>query len=90
MDKESARRRHHELTEAGWEWRFTGESGRITDLKATYESLGMEARVENGVLGEDDGCRSCFETEDAQDLFKTLYTRGQAKTAGRPDEDLFE
>jgi hypothetical protein len=90
MGKESARRRHHELTQAGWVRRFTGEAGRISDLKTTYESLGMETTVENGVLGEEDGCRSCYEIEEAQDLYRTLYTRGQAKVVGRPDDDLFE
>ncbi|MBI5251688.1 MAG: hypothetical protein HY912_19520 [Desulfomonile tiedjei] len=89
MDREQARRRHRDLTEEGWEWRFTGEEPRLNVLIETYESLGMETLVENGVLGDDANCRRCFESEGFELGYRTLYTRGRAKKDGRFDDDLF-
>lgn len=89
MDREQARRRHKELMDQGWDWRFTGEEARVRTLIETYESLGMETLVEDSFVGDDSSCRSCFEAEDFQSGYRTLYTRGDAKEKGRFDDDLF-
>ena len=89
MDREQAKRRHKDLTEAGWEWRFTGEEPRVGFLVETYGSLGLETLVENGVLGDESKCSSCFEAEGFEGGYRTLYTRGKAKKDGRFDDDLF-
>ena len=63
MDEEQAVARHKELIESGWFWRFTGEEPRLSELRESYESLGMEVLLEPGILGGDGDCRSCFTIE---------------------------
>jgi hypothetical protein len=90
MGKDAAELKHQQLTQAGWEWRFTGEKPRASHLRENYESLGMETRIEEGVLGNAGDCKSCFEVEGLETGYVTVYTKGQAKIAGRFDDDLFE
>ncbi len=90
MDAEQAAIRHRELTEAGWVRRFTGEGPRVSELSETYESLGMEVLLEPGVLGEETGCRTCFDAEGYAERCTTVYTRRCAEDTGRSDDDLFE
>jgi hypothetical protein len=89
VDKEAARERHRELSEEGWEWRFSGDLHRVAYLEDNYAALGMETRVEPGVLGVDTNCRACFDVRGPGPEYVTLYTRGQARTTGRFDDDLF-
>jgi hypothetical protein len=89
MDEEQAAKRHKELIENGWIWRFTGEDPRMSELRESYESLGMEVILEPGVLGNEGECRSCFTVEGYADKCTTIYTRGDAKESGRSDDDLF-
>lgn len=76
--------------EAGWTRRFTAEEPRLSEMKQLYESMGMEVLLEPGTLGEDDDCRRCFEAEDFEDRYTTLYTRGEAEPGRDPEADLFE
>jgi hypothetical protein len=89
MDAERTAKRHRELAEAGWVWRFTGEDPRVSELSESYASLGMEVLLEPGILGEETDCRSCFTVEGYAERCTTVYTRGSAKDRGRADDDLF-
>ncbi len=88
MDIEQALKRHEELLKDGWVRRFNAEEPRLSEMKAFYESLGLEVLVEPGMLADDTECRSCFSLEGFQDRYRTLYTRGRVKGSG--EEDLFE
>ena len=90
MDKESARQRHEALVADGWVRRFSAEEPRLSEMKHFYESLGIEVRIEPGVVGEEDDCRDCFDTEGFEDRYRTIYTRGERQGGSGPDEDLFE
>jgi hypothetical protein len=90
MDEANAEQRHRTLTAQGWERRFTGDKSRVLLSKKEYEALGMETHIEDGILGSDQGCTSCFEAEGFRPGYVTLYTRGQAKETGRFDDDLFD
>ncbi len=85
MDTEHTAKRHRELVEAGWVWRFTGEEPRVSELSESYEALGLEVLLEPGILGREADCGSCFDAERCT----TVYTRGSAKDRGRADDDLF-
>ncbi len=89
MNKDQARRRHKELVDQGWDWRFTGEEPRVRTLIDTYKSLGIETLVEESFVCDDSSCKTCFEDEEFQSGYQTLYTRGDAKEEGRFDDDLF-
>jgi len=90
LDANQAAKRHQELVEAGWVWRFAGEEPRVSELKESYASLGMEVLLEHGILGQETDCRDCFTVQGYADRCTTLYTRGNAKDRGRGDDDLFE
>jgi len=89
MNQEQASERHRWLTADGWARRFTAEEPRLSEMAEYYRSLGMDVRVEQGALGEDDECRSCFDAEGFEDRYKTIYTRGEPSAKG-PEEDFFE
>lgn len=89
MNEEQATERHRWLSADGWTRRFTAEEPRLTEMAEYYRSLGLEVRVENGALGEDDECHECFDAEGFGERYKTIYTRGQISEKG-PEEDLFE
>ena len=90
MDQQGAQRRHKDLVEQGWVRRFSAEEPCLSEMKESYELLGMEVLVEPGMLGEDEECRSCFDAEGFEDRCKTLYTRGEEKSGKRADDELFD
>jgi hypothetical protein len=88
MDRESAKQRHQKLLSDGWIRRFTAEEPRLSEMKEFYESLGLEVKLESGMLGDDVDCISCFNAEGFSDRYKTIYTSGREKSSST-DEDLF-
>lgn len=78
MNNEEAAERHRWLTAEGWERRFSAEEPRLSEMADYYRSLGLEVRVEQGALGDDEQCRSCFDAEGFGERYKTIYTRGEA------------
>jgi len=90
MDQEQAKQRHKELTADGWERRFMAEEPRLTEMKESYLSLGLEVRIEPGAIGDDDDCKSCFNVEGFEQRYKTLYTRGAESAGARTDDELFD
>jgi hypothetical protein len=75
-------KRELELKGQGWERRSVTDDYRVSDLVATYESIGFECLVEPlppreqaeeaGDCGE---CRICFEDERMTARYKVIYTR---------------
>jgi hypothetical protein len=90
MDRESARRRHQELVADGWVRRFSAEEPRLSEMKQFYESLGMEVKIEPGVVGNEEDCRNCFDAAGFEDRYQTIYTRVRQDGGARLDEDFFE
>jgi hypothetical protein len=80
--------RHRELCAEGWSRRFTVEEPRLSEMKAYYESLGMEVRVEAGNPEERQECSGCLTAPEFADRYGTIYTRGSASEASEED-DLF-
>lgn len=89
MNREEASERHATLSAEGWVRRFTAEEPRLSEMKEFYRSLGLEVQVEQGALGEDEDCRSCFEAEGFEARYQTMYTRGEASSEKGADSDLF-
>jgi hypothetical protein len=89
MNKEQASERHRRLTADGWVRRFTAEEPRLSEMKEYYSSLGLEVLVEQGAVGDDDQCRSCFDVEGFEGQYQTIYTR-EAASGPHSDDDLFE
>ena len=87
MNTETTRQRHEELLQEGWTRRFNAEEPRLSEMRQYYESLGFEVRVEPGMLGDEDDCKSCFSAEGFDDRYSTLYTRGEPRST---NDDLFE
>lgn len=87
MTVETAQRRHEELVQEGWTRRFNADEPRLSEMKQYYELLGFEVRVEPGMVGDENDCKSCFSAEGFEERYSTLYTRGQPKAA---EDDLFE
>jgi hypothetical protein len=59
-------------------------------MKASYEALGYEVRIEPYVPDDDEECTSCFTLEGFSDKYKTIYTRGEPRDKGAGAEDLFD
>jgi hypothetical protein len=56
-------------------------------MRKYYESLGFEVRVEPGMVGEDESCRSCFSAQGFEDRYSTIYTRGEPRASS---DELFD
>jgi len=82
--------RHKKLIEGGWERRFTAEEPRLTEMKESYESLGLEVLLEPGAADEGQECRGCFDLEGFQDRYKSIYTRGRQGAGKNDSEEFFE
>jgi hypothetical protein len=89
MNKEQAAERHRRLTADGWIRRFTAEEPRLSEMKEYYSSLGLEVHIEQGAVGDDEQCRSCFDAEGFESQYQTIYTRGDS-SGGKANDDLFE
>jgi hypothetical protein len=59
-------------------------------MRQLYESMGLEVRIETGILDEGQECQACFSAEGFADRYKTIYTRGRDITDNRSPNDLFD
>ena len=76
MNSEDALERHKNLIKDGWVRRFTADEPRLSEMKEFYESLGLKVRVEAGIPDESQECRSCFDVEGSETLYRyNLYER---------------
>lgn len=80
---------HEKLLEDGWQFRFTGEEPRVSEMKEFYEDMGLEVLVKTGVVDDGSQCRTCLNVKGFEDRYKTVYTRGIAKNFNRFDDELF-
>jgi len=87
---EQAPERHRKLIEEGWTRRFTAEEPRLSEMKEFYESLGLEVLVTSATPEKGQECAACLDTPEFEDRYKTIYTRGKAKTEKDPASDLFD
>jgi hypothetical protein len=88
VDRVSEDRR--KLLEAGWIRRFTAEEPRLSEMKAVYESMGLEVLLGEAVPEDDQECRGCFDQPGFSDHYKTIYTRGDASGSSNSSEYLFD
>ncbi|MFH0822694.1 MAG: hypothetical protein V2B18_08065 [Pseudomonadota bacterium] len=87
MDIDEALALHHRLTNEGWRRRFTSQESRALEMKEFYESLGFEALiVPGGIPEEGRECTECLNAMGFSDLYRTVYTRGEAEPR---DDELF-
>jgi hypothetical protein len=89
MTNDEIAARHSRLLEAGWTRRFIAEEPRLTEMKEMYESLGLEARIEPGALGDPEECRACFEVETFDSKYHTIYTRDAENATGAGFDDMY-
>jgi hypothetical protein len=89
MNNDEIAERHKRLMEAGWIRRFIAEEPRLTEMKAMYESMGLEVRIESGAPGDTEECRTCFNVEGFERRYKTIYTRSAANPTGAEFDDLY-
>ncbi len=80
---------HRDLIAQGWQRRFTIEEPRLTEMKESYEALGLEVRIETGIPDEAAECTDCFTVEGFAEKYKTIYTRGKEQESAEA-EDMFE
>jgi hypothetical protein len=90
MDCSEGTRRHKELVARGWVRRFNGEEPRVSEMAESYRTIGLEVRIEPGMIGDEGECSTCFAAEGFEDRYKTIYTRGEAGLGADGDEDLFD
>jgi hypothetical protein len=90
MNREVAAARHKRLSEDGWVRRFTAEEPRLSEMRAFYESLGVEVRVEPATPEVGQECSGCFDIEGFQDRYKTIYTRGEPSDGKGEHDDMFQ
>jgi hypothetical protein len=90
MNSEDALERHKKLIEDGWVRRFTAEEPRLSEMKEFYESLGLKVRVEAGIPDESQECRSCFDLEGFETLYRTIYTKGEPTCEQSGSEEMFD
>lgn len=89
MDLEEALDRHRRLLEEGWTGRFTADEPRLSKMKASYESLGLEVRLETGIPDDNSECSACLTLPGYVDRYKTIYTRDGTGKASDDSKDLF-
>jgi hypothetical protein len=87
MDRKTATEHHKELTSQGWVRRFTAEEPRLSEMRDEYISLGLEVLIVPGAIGGEAECGACFNVPGTEDIYKTLYTRGDARSDR--NDDLF-
>jgi hypothetical protein len=90
MNGEDALERHKNLIKDGWVRRFTADEPRLSEMKEFYESLGLEVRIESGILDESQECRSCFDVEGFETLYSTIYTKGEPTCEQSVSEEMFD
>jgi hypothetical protein len=90
MTTEDALERHKKLINDGWVRRFSAEEPRLSEMKEFYESLGLKVRVESGILDEGQECRSCFNVEEFETRYRTIYTKGEPTCEQRGSEEMFD
>jgi hypothetical protein len=90
MDRQQALKAHRDLESQGWQRRFSAQEPRLSEMKDLYESLGLEVTILDGGIPDDDqDCTGCFDLEGSNDLYKTIYTRGEI-TGEDSDDDTFD
>ena len=90
MNSEEALERHKQLLEDGWVRRFTAEEPRLSEMAEFYESLGLEVRLEPGSPGESQECRSCYDLEEFDSRYKTIYTRVEPASEPSGSEEMID
>ena len=88
MDSNKGMQRHRELVGHGWVRRFNGEEPRLSEMVESYRAIGLEVRLEPGMIGDEGECRTCFNADGFEERYKTIYTRGEASSGA--DDELFE
>ncbi len=74
MSEEKGLTRDEKLAREGWTKKFTCDASRVEEFAETYESIGMEVRIES--VSEDDPdmtCQACLAGN--REGYKTIYTR---------------
>jgi len=90
VDAKLETNRHRELTEEGWERRFTAEDPRLTEMKQLYESMGLEVLVEPGSAEEGQECGRCFDLKGFEGRYKTIFTRCRPSSDNSRSDELFD
>jgi hypothetical protein len=82
------------LKKEGWVRQFVASEPRLSEMVATYRSIGFEVRLEQVLTGKDakedecKECRICFEGEP-KEKYMVIYTRPEENSKETLLDEIF-